>query len=321
MQTSLFNTDASWPLHINPEHNLDTLLATYEPTSIWVSVSGGIDSDVAAVWARRRWPHLPIVLWHAYLAEMDWPQTQDHLELLAIALGNCRLMIQQAVYERTGGTTPGGHESLKLRRSHDVARFGPAADADPAAVKTLWDLVAARSNMPPTSGIRYCTKYLKGQLCDHDLRAHRSELGARPLLLSGERWAESANRADVPRAEWRVPLQPSRKRPEGHAVLWMRPVVDLALHQVTRMVLDAAILPHPGYELQGETLAPMLDPHRPERGRARLSCVTCIFGKQGHLQHAYDIAPDLIGPFVERAQQFEMTSGYTWQQAGPLIIR
>ena len=319
MQTSMF--DIPWPLSMNPNHNIDLLLATYEPTSIWISVSGGIDSDAAAIWARQRWPHLPLVLWHAYLAEMDWPQTQDHLEHLAIALGNCRLMIRQAVYERSGGITPGGHASLRLRRSHDVDKFGPATDSDSAAVKTLWDLVAARSNMPPTSGIRYCTKYLKGQLCDHDLRSHRNELGNRPILLSGERWAESSKRADVLHAEWRIPLQPSRRRPDGHAVLWMRPVVDLALYQVARMVLNAGISPHSGYELQGETLAAMLDPYRPERGRARLSCVTCIFSNQIHLQHAYNTAPDLIGQHIARVKSFEMATGYTWQQAGPLVIR
>lgn len=47
MQTSMF--DMPWPLSMNPNRNIDLLLATYEPTSIWISVSGGIDSDAAAI--------------------------------------------------------------------------------------------------------------------------------------------------------------------------------------------------------------------------------------------------------------------------------
>lgn len=78
------------------------------PSAIVVSVSGGLDSDYAAVWARRRWPDQPIILWHAYLPLMDWDETIDHLQTLAAALGDCRLVICQAVYALNGATTPGG---------------------------------------------------------------------------------------------------------------------------------------------------------------------------------------------------------------------
>ena len=64
-----------------------------DPSTIIVSVSGGLDSDYAALWARRRWPNHPLILWHAHLAEMDWPDTPAHLDMLAAALGNCHLII------------------------------------------------------------------------------------------------------------------------------------------------------------------------------------------------------------------------------------
>jgi hypothetical protein len=311
--------DQPWP-DADPDHDLDRLLGDYTPTAIWASVSGGIDSDAAALWARQRWPTVPIVLWHAHLDQLDWPQTSDHLDTLAAALGNATRMTRQAVYERTGGTTPGGFAAVRLRRSHDVDRYGPAADADPAAITTLWDLVAARGNMPPTKKLRYCTSYLKSQLCDHDLRAARALLGARPLLVSGERWSESDQRSRLPRAVWRVPLEATRRHPGGHRVLWVRPVIDQPLHVITRAVLQAGIPLHPGYALQGESLGRMLDPERPERGRARLSCVTCIFSAGHHLQTAYTNAPTVVGPYIQAVQAYEQTSGRSWQQRGSLDI-
>ena len=88
-----------------------------DPTAIVVSVSGGLDSDYAALWARRRWPTKPLILWHAHLEGMDWPETQSHLEQLALVLGNCRIVICQAVYELNGKPTPSGCNGTSLRRT------------------------------------------------------------------------------------------------------------------------------------------------------------------------------------------------------------
>ena len=318
-QTSLFD-DTPWPSSANPDTDCDALLATYTPTSIWCSVSGGIDSDAAALWARRRWPTRPLVLWHAHLDTMDWPHTSNHLDTLAATLGNARRMTRQAVYERTGALTPTGHAATRLRRSHDVDRDGPATDDDPTAIPTVVSLAMARSGMPPTSSNRWCTSYFKASLCDHDLRAAREQLGARPILISGERRAESPGRSRKPRAEWRVSLQPRRDRPNGHRVLWLRPIIDWQFHHAAQTVLDAGIPFHPGYALQGETLGGMLDSTRPERGRARLSCVTCIFTNHHHLAHAAAEAPALVNPYIQRIQAYERDTGYTWQQRGPLEI-
>ena len=319
-QPSLFDMDV-WPSTANLDTDLDALLATYSPTSIWCSVSGGVDSDAAALWARRRWPTHPLILWHAHLDQMDWPQTSDHLDTLAATLGTAHRMTRQAVYELTGARTPTGHAATRLRRSHDVDRYGPATDHDSNAIPTLLALAMARSGMPPTSSNRWCTSYFKASLCDHDLRAARDHVGPRPILISGERRAESPGRSRKPRAEWRVPLQPSRDRPDGHRVLWLRPIIDQAFHHAAHTVLKAGIPFHPGYALQGETLAGMLDPDRTERGRARLSCVVCIFTNPTHLAHAAAAAPETVLPYIERIETYEHETGYTWQQRGPLEIR
>jgi hypothetical protein len=106
----------------------------------------------------------------------------------------------------------------------------------------------------------------------------------------------------------------------GWDVLWLRPVIDLRLDEVTRMSLEAGAPIHPGYALQGETLDALLDPERDERGRARLSCVCCIFARPRHIAAALRQAPELVAPYVRRVQAYERASGYSWQQHGALNL-
>ncbi len=297
-------------------HYLEPMMA---PTALVASVSGGLDSDYAALWLRRCYPDAPILLWHAYLPE-DWPQTAEHLLHLAARLGNCHLVRVQAVYERTGQPTPAGYEGTRLRRIHEVDVAGPATDADPAAITSLLDLwTGPRKGMPPTNGMRYCTAYFKTALFDAWTVRHRLILGARPLLVSGERWAESPNRARLPAWEARVPLRASRTWPQGWQMTWLRPGIALPFSTVAQAVVDAGIAPHPAYFLQGETLEQFLDPTRIERGRARVSCRVCIFSQAHHIQTALERSPETMGPLIAAVQAREAATGRTWQQRGPLL--
>lgn len=293
-----------------------------EPSAIICSVSGGVDSDACAVWARLRWPNARIILFHAHLAEMDWPQTPAHLDALAATLGNCERVTLQAVYELTGEPTPSGYRATRLRRVHDVQAHGPATDSDPNAILTLtafWE--HARLGMPPTLGKRWCTDYFKQTLFETWCRANRLVLGSSAVLLSGERWRESDNRARVNSWEWRaeVALKPTKRAPDGWNLLWARPVIDQTLAQVATLVTDAGVELHPGYFIQGETIEAMRDPARAEAGRARLSCVTCIFTQPRHLKTALGRARALIQPYIDRVQAIEGRVGKTWQQSGELL--
>jgi hypothetical protein len=134
-------------------------------------------------------------------------------------------------------------------------------------------------------------------------------LGEQSVLLSGERWAESEQRSHVLPWEWReaICLKPSLKRnatwPRGWRMLWARPGIALALHEVARAVIAAGIEPHIGYFDQGETLASLLDPHRDERAP---------------YPRALDTRPAVMGPAVEAILNYERVTGYSWQQRGPL---
>jgi hypothetical protein len=289
------------------------------PTALVASVSGGLDSDYAALWLRRCYPDRPIILWHAHLPE-DWPQTAEHLLHLATRLGNCHLVRVQAVYERTGRPTPAGYEGTRLRRIHEVDLVGPATDADPAAITSLLDFwTGPRKGMPPTNSMRYCTAYFKTALFDAWTVRHRLALGARPLLVSGERWAESSTRAKLPAWEARLPLRPGRAWPQGWQMTWLRPGIALPFHAVAQAVVDAGITPHPAYALQGESLEMLLDPTRAERGRARVSCRICIFSQAGHMRTALERSPATMSTLVLDVQAREAATGRTWQQRGPLL--
>jgi hypothetical protein len=259
---------------------------------------------------------------------MDWDETLDHLRMLATTLGHCRLVVCQALYELNGTTTPTGCNGTTLRRCHIVQDgddwYGPATDDDSTAILTLLDFARrARNGQPPTRKIRYCTDYFKIRLFNTWARMNRTQLGQHAVLLSGERWAESSQRSHLPPWEWRdaITLQPGNAAwPDGWRLLWARPGIDRALDEVVGAVIGAGIAPHPGYVAQGETLASLLDPSRDEQARARLSCRVCIFSQQHHIQHALDNQPAMMLSAVQAIQGYEQTTGYTWQQRGPLAV-
>jgi len=300
----------------------------YDPPSVIIgSSSGGNDSHAALLYARWCWPETPIIVWHALLDEMDWEQTPDALDALAQRVDGQRITVQ-AVYRRTGQLTPTGNQGVTLAAIHDVDAHGPATAAHyPDTIRTLLDFaLTARNGQPPTAKIRWCTHYFKIALFDAWARRNRHLLGDHPLLITGERWRESPRRERSLTAwEWRdaLTLQPGHaEHPSGWKLLWLRPVIDWAWHQVNAYVHACGVPAHPGYAIQGETMEAMLDPHRDERhGRARLSCRCCIFTHPRHLDAALQHDPDAMIPVLNRIQNYEQSSGFSWQQSGPIHER
>jgi 3'-phosphoadenosine 5'-phosphosulfate sulfotransferase (PAPS reductase)/FAD synthetase len=283
--------------------------------TVVVSVSGGCDSDATAIRMRQLFPSKRIILWHALLHGMDWLETDHHLDVLADTIGNAERVTVQAVHELTGKRTPTGYNSTRFRRVHDVTANGPATDDDQNAITTLLQFAErARNGMPPTKSIRYCTSYFKTMLFDAWLCRNRGKLGPRAVLASGERWAESSDRAKIAEYEWRGVLKPSGGKPSGWRMLWVRPVVSWRFHEVVRFVTGAGMDPHPGYFAQGETLEGMQSPWREERGRARLSCVFCIFTRGQHLRSARLNSPESVSPALASVEAFETRTGRSWRQ-------
>lgn len=64
------------------------------PSVIIGSSSGGNDSNAAILYARWRWPDVPIIIWHALIDEMDWEETPTALDALAQRVGGRRITVQ-----------------------------------------------------------------------------------------------------------------------------------------------------------------------------------------------------------------------------------
>ncbi len=307
------------PTFCTPDTGTATLYV--DPTALVVSASGGLDSDATALWVRKTWPEHRIIMLYFGLPCADWATTPAHLEEFADTIGNCTIYNLQAVHELTGAQTPTGMNSTRLRRVHDFAD-GPITDNDPAVITSLLDFTRrARLNNPPTKAIRWCTKFFKSLTSDAWCRQHRALLGDRAILFTGERHAESDDRATLNHWEWRdIGLQPCKAWPEGWNLLWVRPVIERRLHEVARMVYDAGISLNESYIAQGESWETVLNPARDERGRARHSCSVCIFTRQEHLATALARRPDLVAGQVAEVLAFEAETGKTWQQRGPLGV-
>lgn len=318
LQTSMFAPEPPATFR-TPETGTAELYV--DPTALIVSVSGGLDSDGTALWVRQMWPHHHIILLYMIVPEMDWSTTPAHLQELMDTIGNCTLYKLQAVHELTGEKTPTGMNSTRLRRVHDFAD-GPITDNDPAVITSLLDFTRrARLNNPPTKSIRFCTKFYKSLTSDSWCRQHRTLLGERAMLFTGERWAESDDRAELSHWVWRdVSLLPCREWPYGWKLMWVRPMIQRKLYEVARMVYDAGISLNDSYVAQGESWDTLLDPTRDERGRARHSCVVCIWSHRSHLATAVERRPDLVADKIADVLMFEAETGKTWQQRGPLGV-
>ena len=90
---------------------------------------------------------------------------------------------------------------------------------------------------------------------------------------------------------------------------------------MVRASVEAEVPIHVGYFAQGERLDAMLDPEWDERGRARISCVCCIFSHQHHIECALAATPQAVEPKIKAVQRYEQETGFTWQQRGAILKR
>lgn len=117
-----------------------------------------------------------------------------------------------------------------------------------------------------------------------------------------------------------IGLLPCKAWPDGWRLLWVRPAIERALHEVARAVHGARVPLNESYRAQGETWEALLDPNRDERGRARHSCVICIFSRRAHILNAVESRPDLVAPKLSDVLDFEAGTGKSWQQNGFLDV-
>lgn len=228
-------------------------LASYD--HIIVAFSGGKDSLACLLHLLELGaPRAKIELWHHDVdgregsTLMDWPVTRDYCRKLAASFA---LPIYFSWKE-------GGFEREMCR---DEAPTAPTWFETPEGLRSTGGKGKAgtRLKFPQVSAnlaVRWCSAYLKIDVADAAIRNQDRFRGARTLVVTGERAAESAGRA-----RYRV-FEPHRTNGRKRHVDQWRAVHGWSEAQVWDIIRRHRINPHPAYRL----------------GWGRLSCAACIFG-------------------------------------------
>lgn len=235
----------------------DVALSDY--TKIIVAFSGGKDSIACFLHLLDLGvPRHKIELWHHDVdgregsSLMDWPCTRSYCEAFAKAF-------DVPIYF---SWKSGGFEREMLRdgtstaRTHFQTPYGLRSSGGRGKVGT-------RRQFPQVSAdlsVRWCSAYLKIDVCATAIRNQGRFDNARTLVITGERAQESAARAKYKTFEpHRSDLREGRS---GRLVDQWRPVHAWSERQVWEIIERYRVTPHPAYRL----------------GWGRVSCAACIFG-------------------------------------------
>jgi len=212
---------------------------------------------------------------------MDWPSVPAYCRAIANHLG-LRLLASWKV---------GGFEREMLRDNSPTAatRF-ETLDNDVMEAGGKSTKVGTRLKFPQVAAslsCRWCSAYLKIDVFDRVLVNAPEFQGKRILVVTGERAAESPNRARY------APFESGRAHAPGlgrHVDHW-RPVHGWETQQVWEIIRQHGIIPHAAYFL----------------GWGRLSCMTCIFASPNQWATIRQIAPERF----ERIADYEVRFGMT----------
>ncbi len=233
-----------------------------------VSFSGGKDSTACFLYLLDNGiPLHKIELWHQDIdgragVFFDWEVTPDYCRKFAQAFG----------------VSIGGFKREMLRKNSLTA---PTAFEDTNGnityVGGVRGKLSTRLKFPQTSAdlsVRWCSSYLKIDVCSTALINQERFRNKRTLIISGERGEESPQRAKYKIFEAdRTDLR-NGKKIKRH-VDRFRPIRDWKESQVWEIIERYKVRVHPCYYL----------------GFGRCSCRYCIFGDEDQFASAYKISP------------------------------
>lgn len=218
-------------------------------------------------------PKEKIELWHHDVdgkgeTFMDWEVTPDYCRKFAAAFG-VPLYFSWKV---------GGFKGEMLRENALTA--ATMFECPDGTVKTVGGdrgKPSTRLKYPqvsPDLSVRWCSAYLKIDICATAIRNQPRFNGLKVCVLSGERGEESTARAKYEVLERdRADLRDGKKY--QRYVDRRRPIRDWSEHQVWEIIERYRVRVHPCYYL----------------GWSRCSCKFCIFGNSNQFASAYAISP------------------------------
>lgn len=264
---------------------MDLNTQDYERTVI--AFSGGKDSTACLIWAiENDCPN--IELWHHDVDGregsnlMDWPVTTDY----------CKHIAETFNVPIYFSWLSGGFEREMLRDNQKKAcTYFETPDGLSQAGGTRGK-DSTRLQFPQVSGdlkIRWCSAYLKIDVCDIAIRNQARFNHSKTLLISGERAQESPQRAKY--KEFELDRSDNRSGRNARHVDRLRPIHKWTEDQVWDAIKRHRINAHPAYYL----------------GWGRLSCMTCIFGSKNQWATILKIDGDRFERIAEYEVEFNKT--------------
>ncbi len=255
-----------------------------------VSFSGGKDSTACLLYLLDNGvPKDKIELWHQEIdgrgeSLFDWEVTPDYCRKLGEAFG-----IPVLFQWKEGGFT---REMLRDNGLTAPIHF-ELPDGTSVQVGGERGKPSTRRRFPqpsPDLRVRWCSAYLKIDVCATTLRHDPRFQNKRTLVLSGERGEESRQRAGY------AILEPDKAdlRNGKHSVRHIdrfRPLRDWKEQQVWDLLEKYRVNPHPCYHM----------------GFGRCSCKFCIFGNSNQFASAACVSRQKFDRLVSFEKEFGVT--------------
>ncbi len=212
-----------------------------------------------------------IELWHHLIdgkeeTFMDWEVTEDYCRKFAEAFG-----VKIYFSWKEGG--------FKREMLRDNQLTAATSFETPEGIKTTGGILGKKSTrlkfpqVSPNLQVRWCSAYLKIDVCATAIRNQERFKGLKTVVISGERGEESKARAGYSQ------LEPDRSDLRSGIVARyvdrMRPIRDWTEQQVWGIIEKYGVIVHPCYYL----------------GWSRCSCKFCIFGNKNQFASAHYISP------------------------------
>ena len=266
-------------------------LSTYD--KVIVAYSGGKDSNACVLHLLECGvPREKIELWHHEIdgregsTLMDWPVTPAYCRAFAAAVGvPIYFSWLEGGFERE--MTKCDERKAPTHWENLDGTIGTAGGKR-GKLSTRWKFPQKSADL----SVRWCSSYLKIDVCATALRNQPRFRGIKTLMVTGERAQESAGRAkykkfEPDKADNRNAKRDSSRRHVDH---W-RPIHSWLEEEVWAIHQRWGVNPHPAYHA----------------GFARTSCQFCIFANPNQWASARAVSPERFQTVVNYEEFFGVT--------------
>lgn len=272
-----------------PKHTTPLSISYLDYDYVVLAFSGGKDSMACLLHLLDSGcPKEKIELWHHLIdgkegsKMMDWPITEDYCRKVAKAFGlPIYFSWRVGGFEREMNRNNQATAPVKFERptGDNLIECGLAGGKGPKNTRRMFPQVSADLR------VRWCSAYLKIEVCVSAINNQDRFRGKRILVVSGERAEESTARANY------KTIQVHKTTTKTRTTIQWRPVHKWTEAQVWEIMKKYNVKPHPAYLL----------------GWGRLSCMKCIFGSASQ----WASAAAIDGSGVTMIEQYEMEFGKT----------